>query len=53
MGFIGKIAKTTENPENKYKLLKYSDLYLIFRRFLILFIDLIGVHEVLPDDCRP
>lgn len=50
MGFVGKIAKTTENPENKYKLLKYSDLYLIFRRFSILFIDLITVHEVLPEN---
>ena len=52
MDFVGKIAKTTENPENKYKILKYIDLYLIFRRFSILFIDLVGVHEVLPDDVR-
>lgn len=47
MGFVGKIAKTTENPENKYKLLKYRYLYLIFRRFSILFVDLVGVHEIL------
>lgn len=51
MDFVGKIAKTTENPENKYKILKYIDLYLIFRRFSILFIDLVGVHEVLSEYC--
>lgn len=50
MGLVGKIAKTTENPENKYKLLKYRYLYLIFRCFFILFVYLIAVHEVLPDD---
>lgn len=50
MGFVGKISKTTENPKNKYKPLKYSDLYLIFHRFSILFIDLIGVHEVLQEN---
>ena len=50
MVFVGKIAKTTENSEIKYKSLKYSDLYFIFRRFSILLIDLITVHEVLPDD---
>ena len=33
----------------KYKSLKYNDLYLIFHRFSILFIDLAGVHEVLLD----
>lgn len=27
----------------------YNDLYFIFRRFSILFIYLIGVHEVLPE----
>ncbi len=53
MGFVGKIAKTTENSAIKYKSLYFSDLYLIFRRFSILFIDLITVHEVLPHDvCR-
>ena len=50
MGFVGKIAKTTENPAIKYKSLKHSGLYLIFHRFSILFIDLVGVHEVLPHD---
>lgn len=50
MGFIGKIAKATENPAIKYKSLYFSDLYLIFHRFSILFVDLITVHEVLPDD---
>ena len=49
MGFVGKIAKTTENPAIKYKSLKHSGLYLIFHRFSILFIDLITIHEVLPD----
>ena len=29
MGFVGKIAKTTENPAIKYKSLKYNYLYLI------------------------
>ena len=48
MGFVGKIAKTTENPAIKYKSLYFSNLYSIFRRFSILFIDLVGVHEVLP-----
>jgi len=48
MGFVGKIAKATENPAIKYKSLYFSDLYLIFRRFSILFVDLIAVHEVLP-----
>lgn len=48
MGFVGKIAKTTENPAIKYKSLKHSGLYLIFHRFSILFIDLITIHEVLP-----
>lgn len=53
MGFIGKTTKTTEKPAIKYKSLKYSDLYLIFHRFSILFVDLIAVHEVLPHDvCR-
>ena len=53
MGFVGKIAKTTENPAIKYKSLKHSGLYLIFHRFSILFIDLITIHEVLPHDiCR-
>ncbi len=52
MGFVGKIAKTTENSEIKYKPLYFNDLYLIFRRFFILFIDLIGVHEVLPENIR-
>ena len=52
MGFVGKIAKTTENPAIKYKSLKNSGLYLVFRRFSILFIDLITIHEVLPDDVR-
>lgn len=50
MGFVGKIAKTTENPAIKYKSLKHSGLYLIFHRFSILFIDLITIHEVLPHD---
>ena len=50
MGFVGKIAKTTENPATKYKSLKHSDLYLVFRRFSILFIDLIAIHKVLPHD---
>ena len=50
MGFVGKIAKTTENPAIKYKSLKHSGLYLVFHRFSILFIDLITIHEVLPDD---
>lgn len=48
MGFVGKIAKTTENPAIKYKSLKHSCLYLVFHRFSILFIDLITIHEVLP-----
>ena len=26
----------------------FNDLYFIFRRFSILFVDLVGVHEVLP-----
>ena len=30
--------------------LKYNNLYLIFRRFAVLSIKLVGVHEVLPDD---
>lgn len=50
MGFVGKIAKTTENPAIKYKSLKHSGLYLIFHRFSILFIDLITIHEVLPQE---
>lgn len=50
MGFVGKIAKTTENPAIKYKSLKHSCLYLVFHRFSILFIDLITIHEVLPDN---
>lgn len=50
MGFVGKIAKTTENPAIKYKSLKHSGLYLVFHRFSILFIDLITIHEVLPHD---
>lgn len=49
MGFVGKIATITENLEIKYKLLYFNDLYLIFHRFSILFVDLIAVHEVLPD----
>ncbi|GEM_PF-1473087 len=48
MGFVGEITKTTENPAIKYKSLYFSNLYSIFRRFSILFIDLVGVHEVLP-----
>ena len=48
MGFVRKIVKTTENPAIKYKLIYFNDLYLIFRRFSIFFIDLIGVHEILP-----
>ena len=48
MGFVGKIAKATENSEIKYKSLKYSDLYLIFHRFSVFFIELVGVHEILP-----
>ncbi len=48
MGFVGKIAKATENLEIKYKLLYFNDLYLIFCRFSVLFIDLITIHEVLP-----
>ena len=48
MGLVGKIAKTTENLTIKYKSLYFSDLYLIFHRFSILLIDLIGIHEVLP-----
>lgn len=50
MGFVGKIAKTTENPAIKYKSLKHSGLYLIFHRFSILFIDLITIHKVLLQD---
>lgn len=50
MGFVGEITKTTENPAIKYKSLYFSNLYSIFRRFSILFIDLVGVHEVLPQD---
>lgn len=50
MGFVGKIAKTTENPAIKYKSLKHSCLYLVFHRFSILFIDLITIHEVLLQD---
>ena len=52
MGFVGEITKTTENPAIKYKSLYFSNLYSIFRRFSILFIDLVGVHEVLPHDVR-
>ena len=52
MGFVGKIAKTTENPAIKYKSLKHSGLYLIFHRFSILFIDLITIHEVLPENIK-
>ena len=48
MGFVGKILKTTENIKIKYKTLYFNDLYLIFRRFSILFVDLIAVHEILP-----
>lgn len=50
MGFVGKIAKATEISAIKYKSLYFSDLYLIFHRFSILFVDLITVHEVLPHD---
>ena len=49
MGLAEKIAKTTEISTIKYKSLYFNDLYSIFRLFSILFIDLIGVHEVLPD----
>ena len=52
MGLAEKIAKTTENPAIKYKSLKHSGLYLVFHRFSILFIDLITIHEVLPQDIR-
>lgn len=53
MGLVEKITKTTEISAIKYKSLYFSDLYLIFHRFSILFIDLVGVHEVLPHDvCR-
>lgn len=52
MGLVEKITKTTEISAIKYKSLKYSDLYLIFRHFSILFIDLIAVHEVLPHNIR-
>ena len=44
MGFVGKIAKTTKSFAIKYKTLYFNDLYLIFRRFFILFVDLITVH---------
>ena len=50
MGFVGEITKTTENPAIKYKSLYFSNLYSIFRRFSILFVNLITVHEVLPDN---
>lgn len=50
MGFVGKIAKTTENPTIKYKSLYFSDLYLIIHHFSILFIDLITIDEVLPQN---
>lgn len=53
MGFVWKIAKTTENPAIKYKSLKHSGLYLVFHRFSILFIDLITIHEVLPHHISP
>ena len=53
ISLTGKTTKTTEKSKIKYKSLKHSDLYLIPRRFSILFVDLIGVHEVLPDNiCR-
>lgn len=48
MGFVWKIAKTTKIPVIKYKSLYFSNLYSIFRRFSILFVNLITVHEVLP-----
>lgn len=50
MGFVWKIAKTTKIPVIKYKSLYFSNLYSIFRRFSILFVNLITVHEVLPQD---
>lgn len=50
MGFVWKIAKTTKIPVIKYKSLYFSNLYSIFRRFSILFVNLITVHEVLPDN---
>lgn len=50
MGFVWKIAKTTKIPVIKYKSLYFSNLYSIFRRFSILFVNLITVHEVLPHD---
>ena len=49
MGLVEKITKTTEISAIKYKSLYFSDLYLIFHRFSILFVDLITVHEVLPN----
>ena len=49
MGFVWKIAKTTKIPVIKYKSLYFSNLYSIFRRFSILFVNLITVHEVLPN----
>lgn len=50
IGFIEKLTKTTEKSTIKYKILC---LYSIFRYFSIFFVDLIAVHEVLPDDvCR-
>lgn len=50
MGFVWKIAKTTKIPVIKYKSLYFSNLYSIFRRFSILFVNLITVHEVLLQD---
>lgn len=50
MGFVGKIAKATENFAIKYKSLYINDLYLIFHRFPVLFINLPAVHEILPYD---
>ena len=52
LSFVKKITKTTENFIIKYKYLYFNDLYLIFHRFFIFFIELIRVDEVLPDDVR-
>ena len=49
MDLVEKITKTTEISAIEYKLLYFNNLYLIFHHFSVLLVDLVGVHEVLPN----